>query len=91
MQAQALAGQGEETGEMVPLGLLRAGQSGSVGEVVGNLELVHRLREMGLYHGATVRMIRPGSPCIIGLEGQRLGFRGDDLARVLVRVPAMAS
>ncbi len=52
---------------------------------------MHRLREMGLYHGATVRMIRPGSPCIIGLEGQRLGFRGDDLARVLVRVPAMAS
>jgi hypothetical protein len=35
-------------------------------------------------------MIRPGSPCIIGLDGQRLGFRGDDLARVLVRVGAHA-
>lgn len=83
--------QGEETWEMVPLALLRAGQAGRVGEVLGNVELVHRLREMGLYDGATVRMIRPGSPCIIGLDGQRLGFRGDDLARVLVRVPAMAS
>jgi hypothetical protein len=38
-------------------------------------------------------MIRPGSPCIIGLDGQRLGFRGDDLARVLicVGISAMAS
>ena len=91
MIAQMPAVQGGETGEMVPLALLRAGQTGRVGEVLGNVELVHRLREMGLYHGATVRMIRPGSPCIIGLDGQRLGFRGDDLARVLVRVPAMAS
>lgn len=87
MIAQMPTVQGEEIGEeMVPLSLLRAGQCGRVGEVMGNVELVHRLREMGLYHGATVRMIRPGSPCIIGLDGQRLGFRGDDLARVLVRI-----
>lgn len=80
----------EEAEEMVPLSLLRAGQSGRVGEVLGNVELVHRLREMGLCHGATVCMIRPGSPCIIGLDGNRLGFRCDDLAKVLVRIPAMA-
>ncbi|WP_165245190.1 FeoA family protein [Paludisphaera soli] len=91
MKAQALAVQGEETGEMVPLSGLRVGQTASVGEVLGNLELVHRLREMGFYQGARVKMIRRGSPCIIGLAGQRLGFRGDDLARILVRVPAMAS
>jgi len=91
MKAQALAVQGEETGEMVPLSVLRAGQTGSVGEVLGNVDLVHRLREMGFYHGAKVQMIRRGSPCIIGLAGQRLGFRGDELARILVRIPAMAS
>lgn len=81
----------EAAEEMIPLSLLRAGQSGRVGEILGNVELVHRLREMGLCSGATVCMIRPGSPCIIGLDGHRLGFRCDDLARVLVRVPAMAS
>ncbi|WP_165065912.1 FeoA family protein [Paludisphaera rhizosphaerae] len=92
MKTQA-AVQSEETGEMVPLSFLRAGETGCVGGVMGNVELVHRLREMGLIDGARVRMIRPGSPCIIGLAGQRLGFRGDDLAHVLVRlpVPAMAS
>jgi len=91
MRSEALAVDGEETGEMVPLSLLRAGQSASVGEVLGNVDLVHRLREMGLCNGASVRMIRPGSPCIICLGGQRLGFRCDDLARVLVRVSALAS
>jgi ferrous iron transport protein A len=90
MKAEALAVE-QEAGEMIPLSLLRAGEAGCVGDVVGNVELVHRLREMGLYNGAKVRMIRPGSPCIIGLDGQRLGFRGDDLARVLVRVVGIAS
>jgi ferrous iron transport protein A len=91
MKAEALVMDREAVGEMIPLSLLRAGQAGNVGDVVGNVELVHRLREMGLYNGARVKMIRPGSPCIIGLDGQRLGFRGDDLARVLVRVSAIAS
>jgi ferrous iron transport protein A len=91
MKAEALAVGLQEVGEMIPLSLLRAGEAGRVGDVVGNVELVHRLREMGLYNGAKVRMIRPGSPCIIGLDGQRLGFRGDDLARVLVRVAGIAS
>ncbi|AMV38590.1 FeoA domain protein [Planctomyces sp. SH-PL62] len=91
MKAQTLAVQGEETGEMVPLSLLRVGETGCVGEVLGHVDLVHRLREMGFYDGAKVKMIRKGSPCIIGLAGQRLGFRCDDLARVLVRIPAMAS
>ena len=90
MKAEALAVE-QEVGEMIPLSLLRAGEAASVGEIVGNVELVHRLREMGLQNGARVKMIRPGSPCIIGLDGQRLGFRGDDLARVLVRVGAIAS
>ena len=89
MKTQA-AVQVEETGEMVPLSVLRAGETGRVGGVLGNVELVHRLREMGLIDGVKVRMIRPGSPCIIGLAGQRLGFRGNDLAHVLVRIPAPA-
>ena len=88
MGLQTLAEQGLGTDEMIPLSCLRAGQCGCVGDVLGEVELVHRLREMGLHHGATVKMIRPGNPCIIGLDGQRLGFRGDDLARVLVRATA---
>jgi ferrous iron transport protein A len=76
---------------LIPLCRLRAGEKGRVGEVVGTCDLVHRLREMGLYDGAQVQMIRPGSPCIIRLQGQRLGFRMDDCAHVMVRVSAVAS
>ena len=77
--------------DLVPLYCLRAGQGGCVGAVVGTCDVVHRLREMGLYDGAQVQMLRPGSPCIIRLHGQRLGFRMDDCACVMVRVTALAS
>ena len=36
-------------------------------------------------------MVRPGNPCIVRLLGQRLGFRTDDLARVMVCVTTTAS
>ena len=90
MKAATLTIPAENDISLVPLALLRAGQAGRVGEVLGTMELVHRLREMGLYDGAAVQMIRPGSPCIIRLHGQRLGFRTDDLVRVMVRVSAAA-
>lgn len=69
---------------------MRAGQAGRVIEVLGRVDLVQRLREMGLYDGAQVQMVRPGNPCIVRLLGQRLGFRTDDLARVMVCVTTTA-
>jgi ferrous iron transport protein A len=74
--------------ETVPLMLLQAGQDAWVSDVMGDEHLVHRLREMGLYAGVPIRMIRPGNPCIIGLGRQRLGIRCDDLASIFVQVPA---
>jgi ferrous iron transport protein A len=70
---------------MVPLMFLRAGQSAEVGAVLGGSDLVHRLRELGLRSGAEVQMVRPGTPCLIRLGGQKLGIRADELANVLVR------
>ena len=77
--------------DLIPLCRLRAGERGCVGGVVGTCDMIHRLREMGLFDGAQIQMIRPGSPCIIGLQGQRLGFRMDDCAHVMVRLNAKAS
>lgn len=71
--------------ELIPLTLLRPGQLGKVDQVIGGGALVHRLREMGLRGGASVEMIRAGSPCIIRLDGHTLGVRSDELAGVLVR------
>ncbi len=85
MMATSQASCSETLVDLVPLMCLRAGQLGRVCEVLGTGDLIHRLREMGLRDGAEVQMIRPGSPCIIRLDGQKLGFRTDELARVMVR------
>jgi len=74
----------EHTLELVPLSMLGAGQSGRIGGLFGPAEQVHRLRELGLRDGAVVQMVRPGRTCIIRLDGQKLGFRGDEATGVLV-------
>lgn len=73
---------------LVPLTLLRAGQSGRVGQVLGVGGLVHRLREMGLRVGADVEMVRAGSPCILRLDGQKICVRSDEMKCVLVEAGA---
>jgi len=78
----------EEAFGLVPLGFLRTGQRGRIGEVVGAGALAHRLREMGLRSGAEVQMVRPGSPCIIRLGGVKLCVRSDEMAGVLVNMGA---
>lgn len=71
---------------VVPLHLLHPNESGSVLEVTGNHRLVQRLDEMGLRAGVHVRMVQPGHPCIVALDHQRLSFRGEEDAVVLVEV-----
>ena len=70
---------------LVPLTLLRAGQCGRIGEIVGVGGLVQRLREMGLRAGAEIQMIKAGSPCILRLDGQKICVRSDEMRGVLVR------
>ncbi len=69
---------------MFPLESLRSGETGRVVDVDGQLDLVQRLQELGLRLGATVQMLRAGSPLLIAIDGQRLSFRPDQRAMVLV-------
>lgn len=71
---------------IVPLHLLKPGETGNICDVDGNVHLVRRLGEMGLRSGVAVRMVQPGEPCIVALNHQRLSFRGEDDAVVLVEV-----
>jgi len=72
--------------QIVPLHLLQPGETGEVLEIEGETHLVRRLDEMGLRAGVEVRMVQPGHPCIVAFDHQRLSFRGDAEARVLVEV-----
>ena len=65
---------------------LTPGETGCVLEVDGEQNMVRRLDEMGLRSGVEVRMVQPGHPCIIAFDHQRLSFRGEDEAVVLVEV-----
>jgi len=72
--------------QIVPMHLLNPGEIGAILEIEGETHLVRRLDEMGLRAGVEVRMVQPGHPCIVALDHQRLSFRGDSEARVLVEV-----
>ena len=76
--------------ELMVLGLLSAGQTATVETVLGGIDDVHRLQEIGLRGGATVQMLQPGNPCLVRLGGQKLGLRTDAMATVLVRPGAGA-
>ncbi len=72
--------------QTLPLELLTAGEQGIVAHIEGDPGLVNRLEEMGLRSGTRVRMIRPGSPCILDVHHQRFSFRLDDHVTVFVEV-----
>lgn len=59
----------------VPLDMLRSNEQAQVVELTGNQQQVHRLAEMGLRVGCMIRMVRPGSPCVLSLGGKRLSLR----------------
>ena len=73
---------------IVPLELLNANEEARIVELCGDAPQIMRLEEMGLRAGACLRMIRPGSPCIVAIADQRISFRGDHNGEVLVEVLA---
>jgi ferrous iron transport protein A len=72
--------------ETSPLSCLRAGETALVAWIDGNAEFVTRLAEMGFREGSTIRMIQPGSPCILDLGGQRLSLRLESNTEVFVEL-----
>lgn len=60
---------------LLPLNVLKASEEAHIAELHGDEQQIHRLAEMGLNVGAAVRMVRPGSPCLLAVEGKRLSIR----------------
>ena len=71
--------------EAIPLNCLKTGQSAEVSRVLGPVDHVHRLAELGLRCGATIQMFRPGNPCIVRMAGNKVCLRADNGLRVLVK------
>lgn len=70
--------------QLMPLHILPAGRSARIAELLGDAAQRHRLEEMGLRPGTLVKMVSPGTPCIVHLDGSRFCFRHSDALGVLV-------
>jgi ferrous iron transport protein A len=69
---------------MIPLNLLKSGETGTVFDVEGAESVVHRLSEMGLRVGSSVRMVKPGNPCILAVNNHRISLRLDSSLQILI-------
>lgn len=72
--------------DLLPLHLLPPGSRALIGQLVGGIDEVHRLEELGMRVGTQVEMVQAGSPCIIRLGGAKLCFRDNEAFQVLVQV-----
>ncbi len=71
--------------ELMPLELLHAGAWADVADVTGEPGWVTRLAEMGVRIGCRLRVVQPGSPCLLQVGDSRLSLRGDWAMQILVR------
>lgn len=76
--------------EMVPLEFLRRGEWAEVAEVCGEPCWVGRMAELGVSTGRRLRVLQPGSPCMLEVGESRLTIRGDGAMQIFVRPLATA-
>jgi len=68
---------------LLPIEMLSSGAWADVAEVQGESDWVSRMAELGVRAGSRLRMLRPGSPCLLEVGGARLSFRSH--LQILVR------
>lgn len=73
----------------MPLEMLQGGEWADVAEVNGDSHWVNRMAELGVRVGSRIRVLQPGSPCLLQVGQSRFSLRGDWALQVLVR-PVMA-
>ena len=69
-----------------PLSECQSGEDGEIVSVDTDSALAGRLRELGIVPGARIRVSRAGSPLIVEVGSARLCLRGEEAARVRMRV-----
>lgn len=70
---------------LLPLEFSSPGDWVEVADVSGEAAWVARIGELGVRPGSHVRVLQPGSPCLLQVGGARLVLRADLAAQVLVR------
>lgn len=65
---------------------LAEGENARIVDYCGDCECANRLSEIGLRIGVSVRMVKPGCPCIVAIGEQRLCYRPHDDCTVIVEL-----
>jgi ferrous iron transport protein A len=76
---------------LLPLDCVPGGEWAEVAEVAGEPRWVGRMAELGLRVGTLVKVLQPGSPCLVEIGGCRLSLRMDFALQILVRPAAVAA
>lgn len=71
----------------VPLSALRAGDTALVVGITAEQMAAKRLADLGFVPGVRIELIRRGAPCIVRIEGTRIGL-GTQLQESIHTVPA---
>lgn len=72
---------------MRKLSALRKGECGIVCSITAEPRLAKRLADMGFVGGSRVDMVRPGRPCLVRVNGTRVGLGRGSQEHVLVDSP----
>jgi Fe2+ transport system protein FeoA len=68
----------------IPVEFLPTDSEGVVVDVAGEMPNVLRLEEMGIRCGCRIRMLAPGEPCLLAIEGKKMCLRLGAVADILV-------
>jgi Fe2+ transport system protein FeoA len=71
--------------DVIPLEFLNCGEWADVAEVMGDPALVGRMAELGVHKGSRVRLLQPGSPCILQIGDARFSLRADWAMQIFVQ------
>lgn len=70
---------------LLPLDCLRPGEWADIAEITGEPRWVGRMAELGLRAGCRLKVLQPGSPCLLEVAGYRLMLRMEEAIQILVR------
>lgn len=71
---------------LLPLPAVDRNEDATIECVAASGPLRSRLLDLGLLPGARVRVVAPGSPCILEVGATRLCLRADEAEAILVQI-----
>jgi len=70
--------------DCVPIKCLRENCEGIIVKLCGEELTIHRLNEMGIHNGCSVKVLCAGEPCLLKINNKKICLRAEKLNGVFV-------